>query len=70
MATTETDPVRSIVAPKVLGVTPKTPLEAAALRLMTELRVQRRREGIRRLLVVDGHGRLVGIVARRDLLTG
>ncbi len=59
MATTETKSVRSIMAPKVLGVTPGTPLEAA-LRLMTELCVHH-------LPVIDG-ARCIGLLSETDVL--
>lgn len=52
--------VRDCMTTPVLTVTPNTPFQAA-LQLMHEHQV-------RRLPVVDKHGRLAGIVAERDLL--
>jgi CBS domain-containing protein len=59
MSTTETEPVGSVMSAKVLGVTPKTPLEVA-LRLMTETRVHH-------LPVIDGQ-RCIGLLHETDIL--
>jgi len=52
--------VRELMTPNPVTVRPETPVPDA-LRLMRERKV-------RRLPVVDGHGRLVGIVSDKDLL--
>jgi CBS domain-containing protein len=49
-----------LMSPRPLAISPDTPIPQAARALG--------RAGVRRLLVVDEDGRLVGIVARRDLL--
>lgn len=49
-----------LMSPRPVVVGPDTPLPAAARELA--------RAGVRRLLVVDGAGRLVGVLSRRDLL--
>jgi CBS domain-containing protein len=49
-----------LMSPRPIVVGPDTPLPAAARELA--------RAGVRRLLVVDGAGRLVGVLSRRDLL--
>lgn len=59
MSTTQTDPVSSAMSARVLGVTPKTPLEVA-LRLMAETHVHH-------LPVIDGQ-RCVGLLHETDVL--
>lgn len=49
-----------LMSPSPLVIGPATPLPRAARELS--------RSGVRRLLVVDGSGRLIGILARRDML--
>jgi len=48
------------MSPRPLVISPDTPLPRAARELS--------RAGVRRLLVVDESGRLIGILARRDML--
>ena len=52
--------VRECMSPNPVTTTPETPV-TSALRTMTERK-------IRRLPVLDGHGKLVGIVSDKDLL--
>jgi len=49
-----------LMSPRPLAISPDTPLPRAAGELS--------QAGVRRLLVVDGSGRLIGVVARRDML--